>query len=243
MFKFKFSNDRYRSSLDYVCFNNITFPAHSGDCPRVPWSFLQPFCENQGLPVFDVQNLGHSRCHWDVQQVIQNMLGLCFYTAFMFKSRPIKNYYFCRWCLAISTYFITLLLPRVLSHLMQWQVIPALNQRSESVPLQVLSNATFPMILHQMVQRFCQQLVPSLPIWSKDSWWVHACPTRCGGADKNIQFSSAVVLLIAVLFTSGLPPSSECWYTIESHAPETDPAEACLANPPSYSHFIRKCQL
>lgn len=29
-----------------------------------------------------------------------------------------KNYYFCRWCLAISTYFITLLLHRVLSHLM-----------------------------------------------------------------------------------------------------------------------------
>lgn len=70
------------------------------------------------LPVFDIQNLGHSRCHWDAQQVIQNMLDLCFYTASVFKSRPTKNYYFCRWCLAISTYFITLLLHRVLSHLM-----------------------------------------------------------------------------------------------------------------------------
>lgn len=159
------------------------------------------------------------------------MVELCFYTAFMFKSRPTKNY-FCRWCLAISTYFITLLLPRVLSHLMQWQVNSALNQRSDSVPLEVLSNATFPMTLHQMVQKFCQQLVPSLPIWSKNSWWVHACPTQHRGVDKNIQFSTAVVLLIAVLFTSGLPPSSKCWYTIESHGPETDPQNPALPVPP-----------
>lgn len=107
MFAFKFSNDRYRSSLDYVCFNKITFPTNFGNCPRVPWSLLQSFCEIYSLLVFDIQNLGHCHCHCDVQQVIQNMLELCFYTAFMFKSRPTKNYYFCRWCLAISTYFVT----------------------------------------------------------------------------------------------------------------------------------------
>lgn len=38
----------------------------------------------------------------------KTMLKLCFYTAFVFKSRPVRNY-FCRWCLSISTYFITVL--------------------------------------------------------------------------------------------------------------------------------------
>lgn len=113
VFAFEFSSGKYRSFLDYVCFNQITFP--NDNCPRVSWTSLQSFCEGQSLPAFAVQKTVQFCCSWDAQQIIQSMLGWCSYTVIMFEVQTYKKLLFLQIVFGYIHLFWTLFLHRSLA--------------------------------------------------------------------------------------------------------------------------------
>lgn len=201
LFAFKLSSGKYRSSLDYICFNQITFPYDN--CPRVSWSPLQSFCKIQSLLAFDIQNTGQFYRSCAAQKIIQSMLGWCSYAALMFKVQTYKKLLFLQIVFGYIHFFYTLLLHRSLvtssnvQLFLLWAAVDQTRFHLMSLPTQL-------MIPRQMLQRLCEQSLLTTE-WKRrmkcqvtstarhEALYISKRWTRRGQSDIKLSYSTSVI--------------------------------------------------